>query len=104
MLMVGLRIQCFKLLDITRRGCICEKCEVFLQDMAKTALIGIAGGLEEEFVVIKRREGWNICRGGGGGKKVRCLQVQNPASYDDYCGVRSSGAVTKYYHEIMVSQ
>ena len=65
MLMVGLRIQCFKLLDITRRGCICEKCEVFLQDMAKTALIGSAGGLEEEFVVIKRREGWNICRGGG---------------------------------------
>ena len=70
--------------------------------MAKTALIGIAGGLEEEFVVIKRRGGWNICRGGG--KKVRCLQVQNPASYDDYCGVRSSGAVTKYYREIMVSQ
>ena len=41
-------VQCCKLLDITRRGCICEKCEVFLQDMAKTALIGIAG----------LREGW----------------------------------------------
>ena len=100
MLMVGLRIQCFKLLDITRRGCICEKCEVFLQDMAKTALIGLAGGLS-----LSKDPGDGIFADGrGGGKKVRCLQVQNPASFDDYCGVRSSGAVTKYYREIMVSQ
>ena len=29
---------------ITRRGCICEKCEVFLQDMATTAQLRIVGG------------------------------------------------------------
>ena len=41
-------VQRCKLLNITRRGCICEKCEVFLQDMAKEAPLWIAA----------LREGW----------------------------------------------
>ena len=64
---------------ITRRGCICEKCEVFLQDMATTAQLRSVGGLEEDFALSKDA-------GDGIFAEAEVRQVQNPASYDDYCG------------------
>ena len=79
MLMAGLRIQCCKLL-LRDEDVFARNVKYFCKIWRRQHSYGLWEG--KRTLSLSKDAGDGIFAEA----EVRCLQVQNPASYDDYCG------------------